>query len=150
MSVGALDVGRLHTGIDKPHNPSTEHEEIAELQLLDEILLHGTKSPSLQENIDEALGNDRPDVDQELACDSRMSQGNDAVIHADFPEQTRVLLAKRSATAFQVLDNAIELVPHHIAERERSPNECKDLVGCDRRHRSEPHDMLGERIHRLL
>ena len=89
MTLRALDKSFLNAGVDQPDDAPAEHEQIADLKLLDEIFLHRPEPPPLQENIHETFRHDCPDIDQKLAGDPRMSERNYALIHADFSEQAR-------------------------------------------------------------
>jgi hypothetical protein len=54
---------------------------------------------------------DGSDVDQKFARDSRVRQKDDAAFHADLPEHPRILFFQGRASAFEILENAIEFFP---------------------------------------
>ena len=91
MSVRAFDVGFVYPGIDQPNDTASEDEQIADLQLLDEILFDRAETSAFQENIDKALGNDCPDIHQEFAGNPGMGERNDIVFNSDFSEYACVL-----------------------------------------------------------
>ena len=127
MAIGALDVSLLHAGIDQPNDPAAEHEQVADLKLLDEIFLDRTEPPPAQQHIDETFRMDGADVDQELARDSRMRQRDDAILDADLAEHSGVLFCEGSAAALEILENAVEFLAAQIAKRISAADQARTL-----------------------
>ena len=88
--------------------------------------------------------------DEELARDARMRERDHAVVHADLAEDAGVLLLERSAAAFQIVDDLVELLAREFRERMSAPDQLEGLVGCDRRDRGQPDDVLRDHVDRLL
>jgi len=74
LTIRALDVRFLHSRVDQSHDSAAEHKQIANLELLDEILLDRTKAAAAQHHVNEAIRVDGPNVGKELSNDSRMGQ----------------------------------------------------------------------------
>ena len=91
VAIRALDVRFLHAGIDQPNDATAEHEEIADLQLFDEIFLDRSEPAPAEEHVDKTLGDNRADVDQKFPGHPWMRERDHAVINRDLPEEACVL-----------------------------------------------------------
>ena len=146
VSVRALDIRFLHTGVDETQDASAENKQIADLQLLDEVVFDRTEPTPAQQHINETVGCNRADVDQELARDARMHERDNAVTHLNFSEEPGILFLQGSAAAFEVTNNLVKLIAAELAKWIGAPNECKCIVRGDRRECSQADDVLRDDV----
>src|SRR5207248_7565316 len=120
LTVGSFNKRLLHPGIDQSQDPPAEHEEVADLQAFDETFLNRAKPAPLQHDIDESLGNNRPDVDQEFARYAFVCQSNDSIVaDGDFPKDATILLRQGFASALQIMQYPIELLAGEVMKWSR-------------------------------